>query len=171
MNKYFNAAYPFGITAGTLCVCGFILMYFLQIEPISMVLVFGYIITPVFVFIGIKQFRDKFNGGELFFGQGMTVGFFVYTLMAVISASFIGVFMVFEPEVFDSFKSMNINLLNEKKDILVEQLNQQAFDETYENIQRMSIMDVVMNDFLRKIIPGLFFTILISIILKRTLNT
>lgn len=171
MNRYFYAAYPFGCTAGILCVFGFILMYFLQIEPISMVLVFGYIITPVFVFLGIKQFRDRFNGGELFFGQGMTVGFFVYILMAVISAAFIGLFMFFEPEVFEAFRSMNVNLLNEKKDILVEQLNQQAFDDTYENIQQMSTWDVIINDFLRKVIPGLFFTILISIILKRTLNT
>jgi hypothetical protein len=65
---------------------------------------------------------------------------------------------------------MNVNLLIEKKDILVAQLNQQAFDETYESIQLMSKWDVVMNDFLRKIIPGLFFTILISIILKRTVK-
>lgn len=171
MNRYFYAAYPYGCTAGILCIVGFILMFLLHIEPISMVLVFGYIITPVFLFIGIKQFRDRFNGGVLFFGQGMTVGFFVYILMAVISATFIGLFMMFEPDVFGTFKSMNINLLNEKKDILVEQLNQQAFDETYENIQQMSAWDVVMNDFLRKVIPGLFFTILISIILKRNLNS
>ena len=171
MNRYFYAAYPFGITAGILCIAGFLLMIFLQIEPISTVLIFGYIITPIFVFLGIKQFRDRFNRGELFFGHGMTVGFFVYVLMAVISATFIGLFMAFEPEVFETFKNMNINLLEEKREILVEQLNQQAYDETYENIQQMNTWDVVMNDFLRKVIPGLFFTILISIILKRTLNT
>lgn len=171
MNRYLKAAYPFGFTAGMLCVVGFILMYFLQIEPIGMVLVFGYIITPVFVFLGIKHFRDRFNGGELFFGQGMTVGFFVYTLMAVISAAFIGLFMFFVPEVFDSFKAMNIDLLIEKRDILVAQLNQQAFDETYKNIQQMSVWDVILNDFLRKVIPGLFFTIIISIILKRNVNS
>jgi hypothetical protein len=170
MNRYFNAAFPFGVTAGLLCVVGFLVMFFLQIEPISMVLILGYIITPVFLFLGIKQFRDKLNEGELFFGQAMTVGFFIYMLMAIISATFIGMFMVFEPAVFDAFKSMNVNLLIEKKDILVAQLNQQAFDETYESIQLMSKWDVVMNDFLRKIIPGLFFTILISIILKRTVK-
>ena len=168
MNKYFNTAFPFGLAAGLLCVIGFLVMFFLKIEPISMVLILGYIITPIFVFFDIKQFRDRTNNGELFFGQGMTVGFFVYVFMALISASFIGLFMAVEPDVFDTFKSMNINLLNEKKDVLVEQLNQQAFDETYINIQQMNAWDVVMNDFLRKIIPGLFFTIIISIILKRT---
>lgn len=171
MNRYFVSAFPFGLAAGFICVLGFALMFFLEIEPISMVLILGYIITPIFVFLGIKQFRDRFNNGELFFGQGMTVGFFVYVLMALISAAFIGFFMVFEPEVFDTFKSMNIQLLEEKREILVEQLNQQAFDETYLNIQQMNTWDVVMNDFLRKIIPGLFFTILISIILKRTLTS
>ena len=171
MNRYFNAAFPFGFVAGMLCVAVFVVMFFLHVEPIGMVLIIGYISTPIFVYLGIKQYRDKFNGGELFFGHGMTVGFFVYVVMAVISASFIGLFMVFVPDVFDTFKSMNINLLDEKRDILVEQLNQQAFDETYKNIQQMSIWDVVMNDFLRKVIPGLFFTILISIILKRTITT
>ena len=170
MNRYFVIGFPFGFAAGLICVMGFVVMYLLEIEPISMVLILGYIITPVFVFSGIKLFRDRHNGGELFFSQGMTVGFFVYTIMAVISAAFIGVFLVWAPDVFVAFKTMNIELLNEKKDVLVAQLNQEAFDQTYESIRQMSIMDVVMNDFLRKVIPGLLFTILISIILKRTLT-
>lgn len=170
MNRFMYASLPFGLAGGLLLVVGFLLLHFLGTEPVGMILIFGYVATPVFVFAGIKHFRDKHNGGELFFSQGMSVGFFVYTLMAFISALFIWVFMVFQPEVFEVFKASNIALLEQKEALLTEQLGQESFEETYLNIQAMTVFDVALNDFLRKIIPGLFFTIIISIILKRTLT-
>lgn len=171
MNRYFNASLPFGLSGGVLLMLAFVVMHLLGAEPVGMVLIFGYVITPIFIFTGIKQFRDKHNGGELFFGQGMTVGFFVYVLMAALSAAFIGIYLALNPELFEVFKNTNIALLEDKKEILLEQLSQQAFDDTYESILQMNRWDVVFNDFLRKIIPGLFFTIIISIILKRTIIT
>lgn len=145
-------------------------MYFLGAEPVGMVLIFGYVTTPVFVFAGIKQFRDRQNGGELFFGQGMTVGFFVYTIMAVLSALWVTLFMSAVPEVFEIFKASNLALLESKRELLIEQIGESSYVETLRNIEAMSFFDVVLNDFLRKIFPGLFFTIIISIILKRTLS-
>lgn len=171
MSKYFQAAYPFGASGGVLCMLAFLVMHWLGVEPINMTLIFGYIITPLFVFMGVKNFRDSFNQGELYFFQGMTVGFFVYTLMASISAGFIYLFLLANPEIFEAFRQINVALMEEKQSVFVEQLNQKAFDDTYENIRNMNIWDVAMNDFLRKIIPGLFFTIIISIILKRTFKS
>ncbi|EON78018.1 hypothetical protein ADIS_1557 [Lunatimonas lonarensis] len=168
MNRYLSASLPFGLAGGILLAVGFTLLYALGAEPVGMVLIFGYVIVPLFVFAGIKQFRDKHNGGELFFSQGMSVGFFVYTLMALISATFIGLFIVMQPEVFEVFKASNIALLETKRELLIGQLGEKSYEDTFSSIQAMSLSDVVINDFLRKIIPGLFFTIIISIILKRT---
>ncbi|WP_209329040.1 DUF4199 domain-containing protein [Lunatimonas salinarum] len=171
MNKLVHAALPFGMVGGFLLVLGFLFLYLLGTEPVGMLLIFGYVVVPVFVFAGIKQFRDKFNGGALYFSQGMSIGFLVYILMALISALFIWGFMAFKPEVFEAFKASNVALLEEKRGLLTEQLGEESFEETYRNIQDMSVFDVVLNDFLRKIFPGLFFTIIISIILKRTLTS
>lgn len=60
--------------------------------------------------------------------------------------------------------------MSDNKAVLEEQLNVAAYEETYENISEMTIFDVAINDFLRKIFPGLFFTIIISIILKRNVE-
>jgi hypothetical protein len=59
-------------------------------------------------------------------------------------------------------------LLTEKREDLIEQLNLAAYEETYASISTMTAYNVAMNDFLRKIIPGLFYTIIISIILKQS---
>ena len=168
INRYFDAAYKFGVIGGILCGIAFWVMYLLNAEPVGMTLIFGYFITPVFVFIGIKNFRDNYNGGELLFGQGMTVGFFVYTIIAILSAIFVFISLQLMPEILYQFREVNLALLDGRREEWIEQLNLQAFDTTRASIEEMSAYNVAMNDFLRKILPGLFYTIIISIILKQT---
>lgn len=170
MNKYFKAAYLFGIIGGAFCGIAFLTIYFLDKDPISFTEIFGYAIIPVFVFMGIRNFKDRMNAGELGFGQAMTVGFFVYSILALVSAMVIFIFLVGNPEIFDAYRISNLDLLKEKKDTLIAQLGQESYDRTYRNIYNMTIFDVAVNDFLRKVFPGLFFTIIISIILKKTKN-
>jgi len=168
MNRYLQGAYLFGIIGGVFCGLGFLVVYFLGHEPISFTEIFGYILIPIFVFLGIKNFKDNMNNGELTFGQGMTVGFFVYSILAFISAIVIFIFLQVDSGIFNEFKASNLVLLREKKEILIAQLDKESYDTTFFNISNMTIFDVVFNDFLRKIFPGLFLTILISIILKRS---
>lgn len=171
MNRYWNAAYPFGLSGAGLCLLGMLVMYLLEVEPVSMNLIIGYIFTPIFVFFGIKSFRDSYNQGELFFSQGMTVGFFVYTLMAVLSALYVFTFLQVEPQAFETFRQVNLNLMLDNQEVFKKQLNEKAYTDTYASIATMSRWDVAINDFLRKIFPGLFFTIIISIILKRSIQS
>ncbi|KEO74333.1 hypothetical protein EL17_06245 [Anditalea andensis] len=168
MDKYIDAAYKFGVIGGALCGIAFWLMYLLGAEPVGMTLVFGYLITPIFVFIGAKNFRDNYNNREMTFGQSMTVGFFVYTLIAVISAIIVYISLLMTPDVLIDYRAVNLQLLDGKKSEWIDQLNVEAFETTRLSIAQMSAYNVAMNDFLRKIIPGLFYTIIISIILKQT---
>jgi hypothetical protein len=168
MNRYLLSSYKFGVAGGLLCGLAFWVLYLAGLEPVSFTLIFGYIITPIFVFLGIKNFRDNYNNQELFFGQGMTVGFFIYSILAAISAILVFVFLQISPELLINFREANLQLLTEKREDLIEQLNLAAYEETYASISTMTAYNVAMNDFLRKIIPGLFYTIIISIILKQS---
>ncbi|EPR69033.1 DUF4199 domain-containing protein [Cyclobacterium qasimii] len=170
MNRYLKAALPFGLYGGGLCFLGYLTIYWLDIEPISMNLIIGYLVTPIFVFFSVKSFRDNFNAGNLYFGQGMTVGFFTYTIIAMISAMYVFGSIQLDEELFTTFRQINLELMSANKTILEEKLNVAAYEETYANISKMTIFDVALNDFLRKIFPGLFFTIIISIILKRNVE-
>jgi|SRR5690554_818103 len=168
MDRYYKAAYLFGILGGVFCGLAFIVVYLLGNEPISFTEIFGYILIPLFVFFGVKNFKNNENGGELAFGQGMTVGFFVYSILALISAIVIFIFLQIDPVIFEEYRSSNLDLLGEKKNEIIEQLDEASYDATLKNLSNMTIFDVVFNDFLRKLIPGLFFTIIISIILKNS---
>ena len=62
----------------------------------SMILGFaGMLIAFIFVFVGIKNYRDKQNGGSITFGDGFKIGFFIaliassiYTLVWLIEFHF-----------------------------------------------------------------------------------
>lgn len=170
MYRYLKASYLFGILGGLLCLFTIGTMYILGTDPVGFTEIFGYMIIPIFVFLGVKNFRDNMNGGELGFGQGMTTGFFVYSILALISAIGIFIFLRLDPSVFADFKSSNIFLLEESKEVLIKQLDEKAYKKTLQNISNMTVLDVAINDFLRKVFPGLFVTIIISIILKRTID-
>src|SRR5690554_653983 len=149
MNKYINGAYLFGLTGGGFCGLAFLVVYLLGHEPVSFTEIFGYALLPVFVFFGIKNFRDNMNGGELYFSQGMTVGFFVYSILALISASVIFIFLHLDPAVFDGYKASNLALLEEKEEMVIAQLDEESYFSTLNNLSKMTIFDVAVNDFLR----------------------
>ncbi|WP_194776062.1 DUF4199 domain-containing protein [Pararhodonellum marinum] len=168
MGKYLNASFPFGLTGGAFCIIAFWLMHWMGQEPVNITLTFGYLIIPIFVFLGIKNYRDKLNGGELFFGPGMTVGFCIYMLIAMMSAINVWVALSILPEILETYRDLKYNMVLTNKTRLIEQLDADAVEKTLQSIQSMSAYNAAIDDFLRKIFPGLFFTIIISIILKRT---
>lgn len=168
MDRYLKAAWWFGIIGGAFCGLAFIVFYFVGAEPISFTEIFGYIIIPIFLFLGIKNFKDNMNNRELSFGQGMTVGFFIYSILALISAMAIFIMLHLDTVVFDDYKEAAMSLLDEKKEVIMQQLGDESYHATVKSMSGMTIFDVVLNDFLRKLVPGLFFTIILSIILKNS---
>jgi len=54
-------------------------------------------LSMVFIFFGVRHYRDKVNNGQLSFGQGLKLGL----LIALIPAIFFGLFNVLYVEVID----------------------------------------------------------------------
>lgn len=80
----------------------------------SMIVGFGAMIAAFsFVFIGIKNFRDKHNGGQITFMKGLTIGLlisFIASTMYVITWAV--EFHYFMPDFMDKYSSIQIKQLN-----------------------------------------------------------
>lgn len=170
MFKYFSSAYKFGSIAGVLSILAFLALSFLYTDPTNLNLIFGYVITPIAIFLAIKFFKDYSNDGYLSFAEGMSVGFVTYVLESVISLVGIWMLLVIHPDLFDQIKLSKLDVLATSKDSIITQVGQNSFDLTLESIKNMVPFDIALNDALWKIIPGLFFTIIISIILRKNPN-
>lgn len=170
MYKYFSTAYKFGAIAGAFSVLAFISLSFLYPDPTNLNLVFGYVITPIAIFLGIKFFKEYSNDGFLSFAEGMSVGFVTYMLEAIVSLGGIWLVLILHPTLFAQVKESKLAVLGNSKESILSQVGQNSFDLTLESIRNMVPWDIALNDALWKIIPGLFFTIIISIILRKNPN-
>lgn len=170
MYKYFSTSYKFGGFAGVLSVLSFIILSFLYPDPTNLNLVFGYVITPIAIFLAIKFFKEYSNEGYLSFSEGMSVGFVAYMLEAIVSLGGIWLILIIHPDLFERVKDSKLAVLTNSKDSIITQVGESSFDLTLESINNMIPWDIALNDALWKIIPGLFFTIILSIILRKNPN-
>ncbi len=170
MNKYLKTAYQFGTLGGGLSILSFFILSFVYPDPTNLNLVFGYLITPIALFLGIKFFKDYTNNGFLSFAEGMTVGFVTYTLMGLLSAIGIWALLLFMPDLFTTIQETKWAGLDQNKEVIVSQVGLASFESTKLSLQEMSAWDVALNDGIWKIIPGMFFSIIISIILRKNPN-
>lgn len=170
MNKYFKTAYQFGALGGSLSFISFIILSIVYDDPTNLNLVFGYLITPIALFLAIKFYKVYENGGFLSFSEGMTVGFITYLLIGLISSVSIWAFLSWSPSLFESIQLSKWSVLEQNKETIISQVGETSFLATQSSLKGMTAFDVGINDGLWKIIPGMFFSIIISIIFRKNPN-
>jgi hypothetical protein len=170
MTKYFKTAYQFGALGGLLSGVSFYVLSLFYSDPTNLNLVFGYLITPITVFLAIKFFKDYSNDGYLSFSEGMSVGAVSFVLLALFSTGIIWGILESSPSLFSAIQTAKWAVLEKNKEVIISQVGLASFEVTQNNLQSISPWDIALNDGIWKILPGMFFSILISTILRKNLN-
>jgi hypothetical protein len=170
MTKYFKTAYQFGALGGLLSGLSFYVLSLFHSDPTNLNLVFGYLITPITVFLAIKFFKDYSNEGYLSFSEGMSVGAVSFLLLAILSTGIVWGVIESSPSLFSAIQTAKWAALENNKEVIISQVGLASFEVTQTNLQGMTAWDVALNDGIWKIIPGMFFSIIISIILRKNPN-
>lgn len=167
-NRLFSIAVKYGLIGGLLVVFLYLLFYFLGKNPLLEIKYIDLPILGIFIFFALKEFKVRFNDGELRFWQGITGGMITYVTIAVISGIFILILLnVIDPGITQSYIESRVSLLNENKETLIESINEQAYADALEGVQNTTATDLALDDFLKKSIIGLFLTIIIAVILRK----
>lgn len=168
-SQLFKVPLKYGVAGGIISLLLFITLYFLDESPLSAIRLFDFVLIPLFVFFSLKEFRDYKNEGKMAYWEGMTVGLVCYGLIALISASAILLFLeVIDPQLFVQHKQENITILTQDPQEWVEQLGREDYEEALEDVRGITPVSLAADDFVKKILIGLFLTSVISIFLKRT---
>jgi hypothetical protein len=136
-------------------------------DPTNLNLVFGYIITPFTVFLAIKFFKEYRNEGYLSFSEGMSVGAVSFVLLALFSTGIIWGILESSSSLFSAIQTAKWAVLEKNKEVIISQVGLASFEVTQTNLQSISPWDIALNDGIWKILPGMFFSILISTILRK----
>jgi hypothetical protein len=136
-------------------------------------MVIGYaamIVAFSFVFIGIKNYRDKYNNGLITFGKAFKTGFYIaliastmYVIVWVIS------YYCFFPDFMDRYCESVINGLKEKgvsEDAINKQMTEMS---TYKEMYKNPLFVILLT--YAEILPlGIIITLISALILKKKNN-
>jgi len=168
MKQYLGYFYKIGFLAAAFSLLTFYLATFFTPDPTLISKVFSFIITPIFVGAGIYFYRFRINNNQLSFAEGMSIGFIVYFINAFVTFSGIYIGLIFSKSLFGNIKSNMMQVLDDKREEIINTLGNASYEKTYQEMLQLTVFDVAITDFIFKIAFGLFFTIIISIILRKT---
>jgi hypothetical protein len=133
-------------------------------------IVIGYIsmlIAFSVVFVGIKNYRDKYNGGVIGFGKAFKVGFF---MILIASTIYVIVWLIeerfFFPDFIDRYTAHEINKL-QSSGVSANQLASKTKElEQAKEMYKNPVLKILMT--YAEILPvGLVVTLISSLILKK----
>ncbi len=121
-----------------------------------------------FIFVGIKNYRDKQNGGSITFGKGFLLGFMISLVASTLYVLTWAVeFHVFLPDFIDKYSAMQIKQLHESG------ITGAALDEAVKEIESTNYsykhnpFFFTMYTYMEILPVGIIITLISSLILKR----
>ena len=170
MNALVRVCLRYGVVAGVLTVILMVIMFYLGRHPflIAPFLDFRILIFGVFLFFSLKEFRDYYQGGVLYFWQGLVGSFIVIVLALVIGSSGLYLFGKFEPQFLDRYISeMTLYLKSFPKEN-IEQIGKDIYERNLSLLPATNLADLVMTYFVQGIVIGSFVSIILSVIMRKT---
>ncbi|MEO9966429.1 MAG: DUF4199 domain-containing protein [Reichenbachiella sp.] len=165
MKPLFKTPLKFGLIGAGISMLMFFVLYLTGSNPLLEMQVFSLFILPVFIFFGIKEFRDTFNQSTMSFSQGMTVGLIIYLSIGLFYSLFlVGVLNIIDTSVImEEYVATNLQKLEESRS----QFSQKEFEESYLENQNSTIYVPIKDIAVKTLFIGFLLTSLLSTVLKK----
>jgi hypothetical protein len=169
-SRYLIPGLKFGLTGGLIQFLSFLLFYYLGFRPLLNLntLILDIILIFIFVFFGTKDFKTRFNSGELRFWQGMSVGFVAYMTLSLLSAILLYSYLEFiEPKVIAEYIEQTRVYLENSEIRTEELITPEEFKKNLDELEKTSAKILAISAFWKKVFIGLLVTPVSSIILRK----
>lgn len=131
--------------------------------------VFGYtsiVLSTVFVFFGIRHYRDKVNGGQLSFGRGMKVGVLIILIPSLVFGLFNLVYVeVINPGFMDEYYQYQLGKMQQTMSPTEFQAARSKIESEKEMFSNPVFSSAVM--FFTVFVIGVIITVISSLVLRR----
>lgn len=167
-NPLFKVPLKFGLIGSVITIAMFFVIYWTGANPLLEMRIFDFFIIPVFLFFGLKEFRDTYHQKIMEFWQGMTVGFFIYFTIAFLYSGFLWLALqLIDPEILQGYITESLNVIKENKDLLIEKVGIESYEDSYAEVSQTTAFDLVADSFVKKAGIGFMLTSVLSTIFKK----
>ena len=158
-----------GAIAGILGMVLFLILYYLGRHPflIPIFLDFRIILFSVLIFFTLKEFRDYFQEGVLYFWQGMMMSLLFTIFFALIALPVIWGFGVWKTEFVSSYISLTLEQIRTIPPEIVKRIGKEAYELNLKSLPLTRASDLALLYFWQSFVISFFLSIIISVILRR----
>ena len=158
----------YGLVSGGLAVVLFFVVMLFDENPLIVTKWFDYLLVPSFVFFSVREFRLYYNGGAMQFWQGASVGFITYVTSALLFAVVVGIYLatVGQGWVAD-YVADRTALAQKNEENFTQDLGEATYQDMLTEVQATTTMDLVLDDFYRKLMLGVVVTLIIATVQRR----
>ena len=151
---------------------GFILLislYYMGKHPFLIHPIFDFriVLLGVFIFFGLKEFREFHQEGILYFWQGMIGSFVLTAVFAVLASLLIFLFGSWNDAFVQSYITEFTEQVAQCPAEMVEQIGKENMERNLKELQATTIGDMATTYLVQSFIISFFISIILSIILRR----
>jgi hypothetical protein len=169
MNQKLSIGLKYGLIAGVFSSIATLFLNYSGLEPLvnlHLLFVDGLLLFLV-ISVAQKEFKFYVSGGLQTFGEGMSIGFFVYAGMAVFFALFILVFGSIDASFMEDYRASVINQLHQLPQSELDKLAPDFIEEQRAKIDSYKLYHVAMDGFVKKLLTGLIISPIVSVLFKK----
>jgi hypothetical protein len=162
-----------GAIAGAL---GFVLMlvlFYMGKHPFLFPIYFDFrfVLISVFLVITLKEYRDDYQQGILYFSQGMIISLVFTIVFALVASLLIGLFGLLVADFLNSYIMLAKEQLSNIGAEMIEQIGKETYEKAMQELPNTRITDLMIDYFIKSFIISFFLSIIISVILRKQPKT
>lgn len=174
MKSQYRIPLKYGVIGALLGILLIVALFYAGRHPllIPAMLDFRIILFAIFIFFGLKEFRDYHNNNILNFWQGMVISFIIYMIIGVVVGLFIILFANIVPQFLTDYITGAVQGLElDKKQLVSEgdiRITPEEFDRQIMLLKEMKPSLLAVDYIIKSCFIGFFIAIILSVILRRT---
>ncbi len=168
-----QVAVKYGLIGSFLVMILIVVMYNLGKHPmmIPVVLDFRMILFPLFLVLAMRDFRIYRNQGIMHMWQGLGLGIMTYVIIGMVGAWFIYGYAIYHPDFLKDYVDFYLEQLQTSKEVFIESVGIEAYEHALEKLPLTTARDLALDYFIKSMPLGLFWTIILSVIIRRKPKT
>jgi len=146
-----------------------LVMYYIGRHPLltSPFLDFRILLFGIFIFFTLKEFRDYYQDGNLYFWQAMLGGWTVILIATIATSILLWLFGVWDNGFVDSYIAQVTAYLKSFPQGDIDRIGKEIYERNLMALPATNIFDLTQTYFMQGIVIGFFVNIILSAILRR----
>jgi len=163
----------YGAAAGILAFILLLVMYYVGRHPLltSPFLDFRILLFGIFIFFTLKELRDYYHGGILYFWQAMAGGWIVILIATIATSILLWLFGIWDKGFVDSYIAQAVTYLRSFPQKDIDRIGKEIYERNLNALPATNIFDLIQTYFMQGIVIGFFVNIILSVILRRQPKT